>query len=84
MGLTDRQAKEAALKIQKEQLKNVYWLNLFEDDTCSVVCALGDSIIMEIGERLGVKVSHLFLYDTIHSCFCLNSSTFQLYSFNGK
>ena len=84
MSLTDRQAKGAALKIQKDQLKNVYWLILFEDDTCSVGRALGDSIIMEIGERLGVKVSHLFLYDGIHSCFCLNSSTFQLYSFNGK
>ena len=84
MGLTDRQAKEAVLKMQKDQLKNVYWLILFEDDTCSVVRALGYSIIMEIVERLGVKVSHLFLCDTIHRCFCLNSSTFKLYSFNGK
>ena len=69
MGLTNRQAKEAELKIQKGHLKNVYWMILFEDDTCSVVRALEDSINMEIGVRLEVKVSNLFLYDRNHSCF---------------
>ena len=62
LGVTERQTKENALKIAMDQLKKVHWLILFEDNTCSVVRPLGDSVCLDLSERLHIKVSTCFLF----------------------
>ena len=50
------------MKIVKEQLKNKYFLIIFEDLSCSVVSAKSNSICMEMRERLLIKVRTLFYF----------------------
>ena len=57
LGANNRRAALEAQEMTKKQLKNKFWLVLFEDHACSVVSVLSNSVCLELGERADVEVS---------------------------
>ena len=56
LGSNRRKLASENFKLAKMQLKNKYWLVLFEDQTCSVVHTLSNNICAEVVQRLHIEV----------------------------
>ena len=59
LGANNRRTALEAQEITKKQLRNKFWLVLFEEHACSVVSVLSNSVCLEHGERADVKVSSI-------------------------